>query len=158
MFSDDHGEGLIMLIISMTVLTVVFVFFLITSLVRLKNKQIKREEELLKALIEERERTMSSVSSEIHDNVNQLLSLAKMSLSMMRKTVLPEQGKYLDQCNGILETVIGDLRNISHSLNSAYLKRKGFIYMNFKFTKKMNTLKNKRLHTIAIQYPNFAGL
>lgn len=124
-FNNDNN--LILLFITMTLLTVIFIFFLIGSMIRLKSRQVKREEELLLALIEERERTMNTISAEIHDNINQVLSLARMSVRMIEKTALQEQQQYIAECGSILDMAIGDLRNISHSLNATYLKNRGLI-------------------------------
>jgi two-component system NarL family sensor kinase len=59
MFSDSNDRTLVTFFISATLLTVIFVFFLIVSLVRLRSRQRKKEEQLLHALINERERTMT---------------------------------------------------------------------------------------------------
>lgn len=127
MFSDANDRTLVTFFISATLLTVIFVFFLIASLVRLRSRQRKKEEQLLHALINERERTMSTVSAEIHDNVNQALSLAKMALKMANKHAVTEQHKYMAQCEQMLSAAIGDLRSISHSLNTEYIKNRGLL-------------------------------
>lgn len=111
--------------ITVTLLTVIFIFFLVVALVRLKNRQIKKEHQLLHALIGEKERSMHAISVEIHDNINQMLSLARMSLRMINKHAVPEQKKYIEESGNILDSAIGSLRNISHSLNADYLKNRG---------------------------------
>lgn len=127
MFSNANDRTLIMFFIAITLLTVIFVFFLIASLVRLRSRQRQKEERLLHALIDERERTMSTVSAEIHDNVNQALSLARMALKMAGKHAVAEQYKYMEQCDKMLNDAIGDLRSISHSLNTEYIKNRGLL-------------------------------
>lgn len=111
--------------ITATLLTVIFIFFLIASLVHLRSRQIRKERELLHALIGERERTMETISAEIHDNINQMLYLGRMALKMIKKHSVPQQEKYITESENILDSVIGDLKNISHSLNSDYLKNRG---------------------------------
>lgn len=123
MFNTEND--MIPLFITATLLTVIFIFFLIASLLRLKNRQIKKERELLHALIGERERTMYTISTEIHDNISQMLHLARMTLAMINKHAVPEQKKYITESGNILDSAIGDLSNISHSLNSEYLKSRG---------------------------------
>lgn len=118
-------EEMIPFFITATLLTIIFIFFMMVSFVRLKNKQIKKEHELLHALIGERERTMYTISVEIHDNINQMLNLASMTLKIIRKHAVPEQQKYIVETGNMLDNAIGDLRNISHSLNSDYLKSRG---------------------------------
>jgi len=121
---NTAGE-MIPFFITATLLTVIFIFFLIVSLVRLKDRQMKKEHQLLHALIGEKERSMHAISIEIHDNINQMLSLARMTLKMIDKYAVPEQKKYIQESGNILDSAIGDLRNISHSLNADYLRNRG---------------------------------
>lgn len=118
-------EEMIPFFMTATLLTVIFIFFMIVSFVRLKNRQIRKEHQLLQALIGERERTMYTISVEIHDNINQMLSLARMALKMTNRFAVPEQEKYIAESGKMLDNAINDLRNISHSLNSTYLKSRG---------------------------------
>ncbi|WP_118953085.1 sensor histidine kinase [Taibaiella helva] len=134
--------GLVPVFITMTMLSTAFIFFLIAALVRLKGNQMKKERQLLKAIAEERERTMLSISAEIHDNVNQVLSLARMSLKMIGKFAIPEQEKYIGESGRMLDTAMGDLRNISHSLNSGYLKERGLLASLEEEVKWVNISKN----------------
>jgi len=106
---------------------VIFIFFLVAFAISIKSKRVKKEHDLLKALIDEKERTMYSISSEIHDNINQVLHHTKMTLKMANRHAVPEQVPYLDQASKFLTQAVADLRNISHSLNSAYLKNKGMV-------------------------------
>lgn len=142
MFSDANDKTLITFFISATLLTVIFVFFLIVSLVRLRSRQRQKEELLLHALIDERERTMSTVSAEIHDNVNQALSLARMALKMAGKYAVAEQHKYMAQCEQMLSNAIGDLRSISHSLNTQYIRNRGLLETLEEMVKWMNVSKD----------------
>jgi len=106
---------------------VIFIFFLVAFAISIKSKRVRKEHDLLKALIDEKERTMYTISSEIHDNINQVLHHTKMTLKMANRHAVPEQVPYLDQAGKFLTQAVADLRNISHSLNSAYLKNKGMV-------------------------------
>lgn len=129
---------MIPLFIAATILAVVFIFFLIAALIRLKEIKIKKEHNALKALIEERERTMYGISIEIHNNVNQVLSLARMTLKMIDKFAVPRQKKYIEETTKMLDSAIEDLRNISHSLNSEHLKKRGLQESLEEGTKRLN--------------------
>lgn len=122
---SDINSNFIGLWITVTLLGVVFIFFLIAALVRLRNNQNKKKRELLKALIEERERTMYTISTEIHDNVNQELNLVRMTLRVVERQATGNQANHLKEMGIMLDNVIEELRNIGHTLNSDYVKKKG---------------------------------
>jgi len=121
----DFKNDFVGLFITVTILTVVFVFFLIGTLVRLKYNQTKKQRQMFKALIEERERTMYTISTEIHDNVNQELNLVRMTLRVVERQATGNQANHLKEMGIMLDNVIEELRNIGHTLNSDYVKKKG---------------------------------
>lgn len=122
-----NDDSLVPFFVTITLLMVVFAFFLIITLIVQKNKQNRQANELLQAQVKERDRTMSLVSVEIHDNISQMLSLTRMTLRMIGKQAVPEQLPLLEQAGIMLDNLIVDTRNISHSLNTDYLKNKGLI-------------------------------
>jgi two-component system NarL family sensor kinase len=135
-------EKLIPFFLTATLLTVIFIFFMIVSFVRLKNRQIKKEHQLMRALVEERERTMYTISVEIHDNINQMLSLATMGLKMVQRLAVPEQEKYITQTRKMLDDAMNDLRTISHSLNATYLTARGLYESLADMVKSVNDSRN----------------
>ncbi len=118
-----NNQSLVPFFVTGTLLMVVFVFFLIAFLIVQKGKQNKQENEMLYARIDEKERTMQTISMEIHDNVNQMLNLTRMTLRMINKHAVPEQVELLKQAGDILDNLIIDVHNISHTLNTEYLKK-----------------------------------
>lgn len=122
-----NDDSLVPFFVTITLLMMVFVFFLIITLIVQKNKQNRQANELLQIQVKERDRTMSLVSVEIHDNISQMLSLTRMTLRMIGKHAVPEQGPLLEQAGHMLDNLIVDTRNISHSLNTDYLKNKGLL-------------------------------
>lgn len=87
-----------------------------------ENERIKKEyeETLLKSRLEIQEHTLNHVSREIHDNIGQLLSLARLELNSI--------GAEADRgtTDELLEMAIAELRSLSHSLNTNHIKEKGF--------------------------------
>lgn len=86
-----------------------------------QNLQLLFKEQLLQSRLEMQEETFNSISREIHDNVGQVLSLAKVQLNIM------EQGATFNQplLHDIKESVgkaMVDLRDIAKSLNSDRIK------------------------------------
>lgn len=110
-------------------MSLVVVGFII-SYVRLFNTRKKRHLEekeqmkenfhlqLLHSKLEIQEQTFTEISKELHDNVGQLLSLASLQLSMAQQQAIP-----LEKIKQNIDTALGDLRNISKSLNGEYIQK-----------------------------------
>lgn len=82
-----------------------------------KNLELHFKQQLLQSQLEMQEQTFNTISREIHDNVGQVLSLAKVQINIM------EQGQTLDRVllGDVKESIgkaMADLRDIAHSLNS----------------------------------------
>ena len=69
---------------------------------------------------------MNMMSKEIHDNIGQLMKLAEMNLHVIGKLAVEgRQAGLIDRTKELLEQISKDVRNISHSLNSDFIKIKG---------------------------------
>lgn len=90
-----------------------------------ENQKIKKdfEQTLLNTQLEIQEQTLTHISREIHDNIGQVLSLARLQLHTLSVNPSPEDIDYTDN---LLEKAITDLRGLSHSLNTNSLKEYGF--------------------------------
>lgn len=119
-----------------TVLIGLFIFFLVSFLVTQKQKQNKLllekqraayqyQTELLRTKLEMHELAMNQISREIHDNVGQILGLAIIHLITLSSSATPTQQQAIESISSLVSNAISDLRNISHSLNSDYIKRIG---------------------------------
>jgi signal transduction histidine kinase len=79
------------------------------------------QQEILKAQLEMKEQTLYTVAQEIHDNIGQILSLVKLNLN----TVTLEEGspaaQKISTTKGLVSKAIGDLRNLSKTLNSEHV-------------------------------------
>jgi signal transduction histidine kinase len=81
--------------------------------------------ELLQAQLETQEQTFHSLSQELHDNIGQVLSLAKLNMSVIEMTnVDAENHEMVSQTKNLLNIAINDLRDISKTLNTEYVKEK----------------------------------
>ena len=129
-------ETLIALIAG-TFIFVIFVFFIIIFLVAHKKKRYQHllekqqmentyQNQLLQSRLEVQEQSFKYFSEEIHDNIGQLLSIVKMQLYNIRSSSHEQEivTKATD-CNELLGKAITDLRNISHTLNSAFVSNAG---------------------------------
>jgi two-component system NarL family sensor kinase len=80
---------------------------------------------LLQTQLEIQEQTFKNISQEIHDNIGQVLSLAKLNLSAIE---LNREEDYREKAIGakqLISKAIQDLRDLSRSLNTDYVSRMG---------------------------------
>lgn len=111
-------------------LLVLFLLFVLVWYRKKRNrhiieKQIMRntfENNLLKSKLETQEQTFNIISQEIHDNVGQLLSLAKVQLSIAEQNEITDKALLADIKNNI-GNALNDLRDIARSLNSDRIQR-----------------------------------
>lgn len=118
--------------------TAVLLFFALTLIFliviyRKKQKEyLRRRErlqenfrkELLTAQLETQEHTFHTLSQELHDNIGQVLSLAKFNMSVIEMNSKGESDENITQTKNLLNTAINDLRDISKTLNTDYVKEK----------------------------------
>jgi len=95
-----------------------------------ERKQLKAdyEKEILESRLEIQEQTMKSISQEVHDNVGQVLSVAKLNLGMigLNDPGLVVQEK-INNVSELLQKAIKDLRDLSKSLHSDVIAEKGLL-------------------------------
>jgi two-component system, NarL family, sensor kinase len=116
--------------------SVLFIFLFALFLVffiKDKQKQVIKEQKtrndyeqaILRTQLEIQEQTLKNISEEIHDNIGQALSLAKLNLN----TILPVADENLYQkilnSKELISKAIGDLRDLSRSLDTDYVKEMG---------------------------------
>ncbi|WP_118951148.1 sensor histidine kinase [Taibaiella helva] len=82
------------------------------------------KKELMQAQLETQEQTFHSLSQELHDNIGQVLSLAKLNMSVIELNSKGPSNESISQTKSLLNTAINDLRDISKTLNTDYVKEK----------------------------------
>lgn len=91
----------------------------------LKEKQLMTdifEKQLLKSQIEVHESTLSTLSKELHDNIGQLLSTAKMLLGITERSIANPPDT-LKTANETVGKAINELRSLSKSLSKEWLEQ-----------------------------------
>jgi signal transduction histidine kinase len=88
---------------------------------------MRLEEEVLKAQIELKETLLKNISEEIHDNVGQLLTLVKLTISTIR-TNEDLTAEKLNDSKELLSKSIQELRNIAKNLDSDYYLQNGLAH------------------------------
>jgi signal transduction histidine kinase len=103
-----------------------------------RNKQQKNEkeqeelqanfrQELLKTQLEVQEHTLNYISSEIHDNVTQVLSFVKLTLATIASSSEGEKKSKINETRELVAQTITDLRDLSKSLSLEYITSLGLL-------------------------------
>lgn len=118
-----------------TLTILVFVFFLVLIVIEYRRRQVKHvteklelkhqyQNQVLQTQIEVQEQSFKYISEEIHDNVAQALSLARLKLFKTISKVTDEQLKAgIESSSELLGNALNDLRNLSHVLNGGLVAK-----------------------------------
>ncbi|MGZ5135218.1 MAG: sensor histidine kinase [Flavitalea sp.] len=113
-----------------------------------KNKLVQSfQEELLKSQLEIQEQTLAHVSQEIHDNIGQVLTLARLNISSLLIENRMSDDR-LDNVKDLIGKAISDLRDISKTLNRDYFAERGLIES---ITSELEIVRKSGKHTISFQ-------
>ncbi|MDB5264207.1 MAG: sensor histidine kinase [Adhaeribacter sp.] len=120
--------GITLLMLLVTSFVVVFIFIHRHQF----NKHLQEKEEIknayqqeiLKAQLEMKEQTLHTISQEIHDNIGQVLSLAKLNLNTILLSDDNPAASKITTTKELVAKAIQDLRNLSKSLNTDHISQK----------------------------------
>ncbi len=87
--------------------------------------RIDFENQILESKLEIQEQTLKNISQEIHDNIGQVLSLAKLTLGTLYPNGEKEMREKVENARELVGKAIIDLRNLSKSLNPDYITELG---------------------------------
>ena len=91
----------------------------VTEMMELEDKlideRITRQREITGAVISAQETERAEIGKELHDNLNQLLAVAKLYIQMAKKSET-KHDVYLDRSCGLIVNVIEEVRRISKAL------------------------------------------
>lgn len=96
----------------------------------MKNVKLLYEQASLQTQLEMQEYTFNTISNEIHDNVGQILSLAKVQLNIIDQKDTLDKTLLADAKESVAKAM-ADLRDIAKSLNSERIQQTG-LYENTK--------------------------
>ena len=88
------------------------------------REKVARQREIAKATIDVQERERNEIGRELHDNVNQVLTTAKLHLDYMGNGC-PDVEKHRTISMGLIHAAIDEIRRLSRSLVPATLKDVG---------------------------------
>src|SRR4030095_3418002 len=101
---------------------IIIILFFVQKKQRLFEKNLidvktNYDRELYKAQLEIQEQTFQEIAREIHDNVGQILSLAKLGLGTLDLEKKDESKESILEISDILEKALEDLRHLSRTMN-----------------------------------------
>jgi signal transduction histidine kinase len=129
----DSYKEIVLVVIGGTIILLVLAGILIFVLLFYQKKKFQHarqlmhiekahSETLLQSKIEIQEDTFRNISQEIHDNIGQILTLVKLTLSTMTTPEKQSDNDKLNQSKSLLAKSIQDLRDISKSINTDYIR------------------------------------
>ncbi|GAA4339416.1 sensor histidine kinase [Flaviaesturariibacter amylovorans] len=125
----DRFDEVVIMIILASLLLLLLAVIVIVSVIKYKQRQRRHVEEknairqqfnqeLLHTRIEIQEQTLKHIAQEIHDNIGQTLSLAKLHLNTIGTREGHEGAEKLGTTKDLVSKAIVDLRGLSRTLNS----------------------------------------
>ena len=130
----EGNSTILILIASLTVAVLVVVIVIIFSIFQNKkidflNEQKEAEqrfkEEIIKSQLETQEQTLQNISWELHDNVGQLLSVARMQLNILQPQLKENQKELVNETGEIISKSLQEIRSLSKLLNPEMVKNIG---------------------------------
>jgi len=91
-----------------------------------QTMQLSFQQEILRSQLEIQEQTFSNISQEIHDNVGQILSLAKVQINIMNESD-NMNGAMLNDVKENVSKALADLRDIAKSLSSERIRNMSIV-------------------------------
>ena len=85
------------------------------------------EHELLRSKLEVQEQTLQHISRELHDNVGQYLTLAKLHLNTLSEMIGKDDRKKIDNAIELVTKALEDMRDISRSLSLDLIRGGGLV-------------------------------
>jgi two-component system NarL family sensor kinase len=125
--SDDFH--IVYIILTVSAVIGVMVFFIVFSVIQYQRSRkhheneldavlVKNQKEMLTVQLEIKEKTLGTISEELHDNVGQILSLTKLNIHQI---VGEDNAPNVKESIGLLNKAIESIRGISHIISSNIL-------------------------------------
>jgi signal transduction histidine kinase len=126
------NQDIVFVVVGGTLIILLLIIFITTLAYfhqkrQLQNQQEKAalktayDQEILKSQIEVQNQTLQHIGQELHDNIGQLLSVAKINLNILEESD-NEELEFIKQTNEIITQSISDLRALTKSLDGDFVK------------------------------------
>ncbi|HWB92375.1 MAG TPA: ATP-binding protein [Puia sp.] len=93
---------------------------------RLATERSRHQKMLARATIEGQERERAEIGKELHDNINQMLSIIKMYISLLEEDPA-DRHNLLPQSMQLIDTCINEIRRLSQTLIPPEFKEDGLV-------------------------------
>ncbi len=132
--TPQENTTALIVITTLTVVLLVIVIIVIFSIfqnrkmkfiLEKKADEIRFEEEIIKSQLETQEQTLQNISWELHDNVGQLLSVARMQLNILHPDLTDKQKMLVGETGEIISKSLQEIRTLSKLLNPEVIKNIG---------------------------------
>lgn len=154
----ENQKEIISLIVYVSILIVILLAFFVSFFLAYQRRKTqllienaeekqKYEQELAKAQTEIQEQTFKNISWELHDNIGQLLSVAKLQLNMLQNEVPEDKMKSFKEASDVLGQGLKELRELSHTLNNDFVSSRGL-----QESLELEINRFKRLNFLRIEY------
>lgn len=123
------ATSMVLLILLITVI-ILFVFFQKRKLkFLLEKKEAEKQymEEIAKSQIEIQEQALQNMSWELHDNIGQLLSVARMHINILGIELKDENKEKLDDISEIVGKSLQEIRLLSKTMNTEIIQNMGLV-------------------------------
>jgi two-component system NarL family sensor kinase len=136
--NSPSGKIIVLIFIIATIMILLLLGFILVILFLYRKRQMNftlqlesikanAEKELLKTQLEIQEQTFQYISRDIHDNIGQFISLAKLQLNTLDFNQLNVAQNKIAHSADLLTQALDDLRDLSRSLNSDLIRNNGLV-------------------------------
>lgn len=133
---QNQNQEIYFIVVIGILLGLLLVGFIVTILFLYQRRQHRQEQELthmkdkyeqeaLKSQLEIQENTFKSISQELHDNIGQLLSVVKITLSILPVEATHPAYEQIQNTRQVLSKAIADLSNLTKSLHTDRIAQVG---------------------------------
>jgi len=91
----------------------------------LTEEKIYRQKEILRATLDAQEKEREEIGRELHDNVNQILTTARLYLDCINGQEHEQQHDIIERSSNIITTAIEEIRKLSGSMTQTFNKEVG---------------------------------
>ena len=135
---NPSTQGIIIFIAGITFFLLLLISFIVTIVYKYQQKQnayfkemealnVSHQNALLQSRIEIQEQTFQNISREIHDNIGQKLTLAKLHLNTLNFTNSDKTIVQVNDSVNMISEAINDLSDMSRSMSSEIILNNGLI-------------------------------
>ena len=135
---QDQDQEFLFLIIIGGLLAFLLVGFVVTVLLLYQKRQHRQEQQLtklkeeydqevLKSQLEIQEATLKNIAQELHDNIGQILSVVKLSLSVLPLEKEHKAYEPLQHIREVLNKAVFDLADLTKSLHTDRIAQIGLV-------------------------------